>query len=63
MVQTLRPYGMDTLRLLTNIPEHLLQALKPKVKVNILPEIAKLTPQKLLEIEQEIKKKLQKNNL
>jgi len=37
-------------------PAHPLQALKPKEAINIFPDIAKLTPQQLLEIEQEIKK-------
>ena len=41
---------------LTNIPEHPLQALKPKVTVNILPDIAKLSPAQLAKLQAEIKK-------
>ena len=39
-----------------DIPEHPLQALKPKELVNIFPDIAKLTPAQLAKLQAEIKK-------
>jgi DNA-binding Xre family transcriptional regulator len=41
-----------------DIPEHPLQALKPKPVQDLISDLKKLTPQQLLEIEQEIKKRL-----
>lgn len=41
-----------------DIPKHPLQALKPKEVVNIYPDIAKLSPAQLLELQEEIKKRL-----
>jgi hypothetical protein len=41
-----------------DIPNHPLQALKPKPEKDLISDLKKLTPQQLLEIEQEIKKRL-----
>jgi DNA-binding Xre family transcriptional regulator len=41
-----------------DIPNHPLQALKPKEVHDLIPDLQKLTPQQLLEIEHEIKNKL-----
>jgi hypothetical protein len=39
-----------------DVPAHPLQALKPKETINILPDIAKLTPAQLAKLQAEIKK-------
>jgi len=41
-----------------DIPEHPLQALKPKPVVNIFADIAKLSPAQLVELQEEIKKRI-----
>jgi len=41
-----------------DIPTHPLQALKPKVISNLLPDLQKLSPQQLAEIQAEIKKRI-----